>query len=246
LLQGYGLTEAAPIVTGNRSEDNVPDSVGVPLPGLELTLGDDDELMVRGPNVMLGYWNRPGDTAQAVDAGGWLHTGDQARIEDGRVYIVGRLKEILVLSTGQKVAPADLELAITDDPLIDQAMVVGEGMSQVAALLVVDREAWNELAMSLRLQPEHPAALGSGQVEELVLERIRARLSSFPAYTRVRSVWLSLEPWTIDNGLLTPTLKLKRSEMEQRFAEQIRSLYAEHARPLRVEAPGAAPRRSSW
>jgi long-chain acyl-CoA synthetase len=245
LLQGYGLTEAAPIVTGNRREDNVPDSVGVPLPGLEIKLGDKDELLVRGPNVMLGYWHRPQDTAQAIDADGWLHTGDQARIEDGRVYIVGRLKEILVLSTGQKLAPADLELAITDDPLIDQAMVVGEGMSHLAALLVIDREAWNELAISLRLQPEHPAALGSKQVVELVLERIRARLSTFPAYARVRSAWLTLEPWTIDNGLLTPTLKLKRSEMEQRFAEQIRSLYPEHAPALRAEAPGAARRRSS-
>jgi long-chain acyl-CoA synthetase len=231
LLQGYGLTEAAPIVTGNRCEDNVPDSVGVPLPGLEIKLGDKDELLVRGPNVMLGYWNRPRDTAEAIDAGGWLHTGDQARIEDGRVYIVGRLKEILVLSTGQKVAPADLELAITDDPLVAQAMVVGEGMAHVTALMVLDREAWNELAVSLRLQPEHPAALGSEQVVELVLERIRTRLSSFPAYARVRSAWLTLEPWTIDNGLLTPTLKLKRSEMELRFAEQIRSLYAEHALP---------------
>ncbi len=248
LLQGYGLTEAAPIVTANRSEDNVPDSVGVPLPGLELTLGDKDELLVRGPNVMLGYWNRPGDTALAIDAGGWLHTGDQARIEGGRVYIVGRLKEILVMSTGQKLAPADLELAITDDPLVDQAMVVGEGMSHVAALLVLNREAWKEFATSLNLQPEHPAALGSRQVVELVLERIRARLSSFPAYARVRSVWLTLEPWTIDNGLLTPTLKLKRSEMEQRFAEQIRSLYAEHASPRRAEAPATPPparRRSS-
>jgi long-chain acyl-CoA synthetase len=242
LLQGYGLTEAAPIVTGNRSEDNVPESVGVPLPGLEIKLGDKGELLVRGPNVMLGYWNRPGDTAEAIDAGGWLHTGDQARIEDGRVYIVGRLKEILVLSTGQKVAPADLELAITDDPLIDQAMVVGEGMSHVAALLVLDREAWKELATSLRLQPEQPEALGSRKVVELVLERIRARLNSFPAYARVRSAWLSLEPWTIDNGLLTPTLKLKRSEMEQRFAEQIRSLYAEHTPPRRPEAAGAVRR----
>jgi long-chain acyl-CoA synthetase len=151
------------------------------------------------------------------------------------------------MSTGEKVAPADLELAITGDPLIDQAMVVGEGMSRLAALLVLDRDAWKELATSLRLQPEDPAALGSGrQVVGLVLERISAQLSSFPAYARVRSVWLTLEPWTIDNGLLTPTLKLKRSEMEQRFAEQIRSLYAEHV-PPRAGAPGTPPpaRRSS-
>src|SRR5450830_341006 len=118
LLQGYGLTEAAPIVSGNLIENNVPASVGVALPGVEIKLGDRDELLVRGSNLMLGYWNNPEKTREAIDAEGWLHTGDVARIEaDGHVFIVGRLKEILVMSTGEKVPPGDLELAITEDPL---------------------------------------------------------------------------------------------------------------------------------
>ena len=115
-------------MSGNLTEDNVPDSVGVPLPGVEIKLAGQDELLVRGPNVMLGYWNRPQDTREAIDADGWLHTGDQARIVGDHLYITGRLKEILVTSTGEKVAPADLEMAITSDPLLAQAMVVGEGM----------------------------------------------------------------------------------------------------------------------
>ena len=129
LLQGYGLTEAAPIASVNLSDDNVPDSVGVPLPGVEIKLAGQNELLVRGPNVMLGYWNRPQDTREAIDADGWLHTGDQARIVGRHLYITGRLKDILVTSTGEKIAPTDLEMAITSDPLFAQVMVVGEGQA---------------------------------------------------------------------------------------------------------------------
>jgi long-chain acyl-CoA synthetase len=121
LLQGYGLTEAAPVVTVNRERDNVPESVGAALPGVELKIGEKGELLVKGPNVMLGYWNRAEDTCKAFDAEGWLRTGDQARIDErGRVYILGRLKEILVMSTGDKVAPNDGN-GDYQDPLFEQA-----------------------------------------------------------------------------------------------------------------------------
>ena len=231
LLQGYGLTEAAPIVSGNQIEDNVPDSVGVPLPGVEIKLAGQDELLVRGPNVMLGYWNRPQDTREAIDADGWLHTGDQARIVGRHVYITGRLKEILVTSTGEKIAPADVEMAITADPLFAQAMVVGEGMPHLAALIVLDPEAWPEAAKKLNLDPADPASLGAAALLQLVREKIRVLLRSFPSHARVRETWLTLEPWTIENGLVTPTLKIKRGEIEQRFAREIRELYAAHRVP---------------
>jgi len=232
LLQGYGLTEASPIVTGNTGDDNVPDSVGVALPGIELKLGSGDELLVKGPNVMLGYWNDPAKTREAIDAGGWLHTGDVARIDRrGHVFIVGRLKEILVLSTGEKVPPNDLELAITEDPLFDQAMVVGEGKPYLAALVVLNPEAWRELARALAVDACDPQSLRTPAVVEYVRERLRGLLRRFPAYARVPEVWLTLEPWTIENGLITPTLKIKREEMERRFAGTIRELYAQHALP---------------
>jgi len=102
LLQGYGLTEAAPIVSGNLIEDNIPDSVGVPLPGVEIKLAGQDELLVRGPGAMLGYWNRPQDTRDAIDADGWLHTGDQARILGHHLYIAGRLKNSWGCPPGKK------------------------------------------------------------------------------------------------------------------------------------------------
>jgi long-chain acyl-CoA synthetase len=230
LLQGYGLTEAAPVVTGNTLEDNVPESVGTPLPGIELRLGDEEELLVRGPNVMLGYWRNPEATASAIDAEGWLHTGDVARIAaDGHVFIVGRLKEILVLSTGEKVAPADLEMAITQDPLFDQAMVIGEGRPYLAALLVLNPDAWHTLAVGLGRDWEDAVRQQDPKLTELALGRIEVLLQSFPAHARVRRLWLALEPWTIENGLITPTMKLKRPQLEAGFAREIAGLYAGHA-----------------
>jgi long-chain acyl-CoA synthetase len=230
LLQGYGLTEASPIVTANMLRNNVPESVGVALPGVELRLGDHDELLVRGPNLMLGYWNDPDKTRAAIDGDGWLHTGDVARIEaDGHVFIVGRLKEILVMSTGEKVPPGDIELAISEDPLFDQAMVIGEGKPYLAALVVLNREAWPDFARTLAIDPENPDSLEAPVVTRAVRERIDSLLRGFPSYAKVREVWLTLEPWTIESALVTPTLKLRRQQMEQQFAGRIASLYAQSA-----------------
>jgi long-chain acyl-CoA synthetase len=230
LLQGYGLTEASPIVTANMLRNNVPESVGVALPGVELRLGDHDELLVKGPNLMLGYWNDPDKTRAAIDGDGWLHTGDVARIEaDGHVFIVGRLKEILVMSTGEKVPPGDIELAISEDPLFDQAMVIGEGKPYLAALVVLNREAWPDFARTLAIDPENPDSLEAPVVTRAVRERIDSLLRGFPSYAKVREVWLTLEPWTIESALVTPTLKLRRQQMEQQFAGRIASLYAQSA-----------------
>ena len=231
LLQGYGLTEAAPIVSTNLIEDNVPDSVGLPLPGIEIKLAGQNELLLRGPNVMLGYWNRPQDTREAIDAEGWLHTGDQARIMGHHLCITGRLKEILVTSTGEKIAPADLEMAITSDPLFAQAMAVGEGMPHLAALIVLEPEAWRETAKKLGLDAADPASLKAAALLQAVRDKIRKLLRSFPSHARVRETWLTLEPWTIENGLLTPTLKIRRAAIGERYAREIGELYAQHRVP---------------
>jgi long-chain acyl-CoA synthetase len=232
LLQGYGLTEASPIVTANSPDTNLPESVGMALPGIALKLGDKNELLVKGPSVMLGYWNDPQKTREAIDGEGWLHTGDVARIDgDGHVYIVGRLKEILVMSTGEKVPPNDLELAIAEDPLFDQAMVVGEGKPHLAALIVLNPEAWRDFARALALDPADPKSVAAPAALQSARKRVDASLHSFPAYARVRELWLTLEPWTVENGLITPTLKLKRPQLEQRYAGEIRRLYAGHDVP---------------
>jgi long-chain acyl-CoA synthetase len=228
LLQGYGMTESSPVVSCNTPEDNDPDSVGRPLPGIEVRLGERSELMVRGPSVMVGYWKRAAESAQAIEPDGWLHTGDQAELSSGRIYIRGRIKDIIVTSTGEKIAPVDVESAILDDAMFEQALVVGDGRPFIAALGVLDREKWTQQAVELGLAPSDPAALKSEAAQRWALARIAAAVKALPAYARPRAVALSLQPWTVAEGLITPTLKPKRPAIEQRFAAEIAELYRGH------------------
>ena len=228
ILQGYGLTEASPVVSGNLEHDNVPDSVGPPLPGVKVRLGNNNELLVGGPGVMLGYWQRPDATADTFDVEGWLRTGDIAEIIDDKIFIRGRLKDILVTSTGEKVPRLDLEVTIGRDHLFEQVVVVGEGKPFLAALIVLQAEAWQGLASQLGMDPDHPASLQAAEVKSAILQRINAQLHEFPAYARVRAVYLTLEPWTIENGLMTSTQKLRRTQIMERLQEAIEALYAGH------------------
>ncbi len=226
VLQGYGMTESSPVVSVNRIERNDPESVGETIPGVAVRIGDNDELMVKGPNVMLGYWRRPEDTARALEPDGWLHNGDQARLADGRVYIKGRIKDIIVTSTGEKVSPADLEQAIGADPLFEQTMVIGEQRPFIAAIAVLNRSRLEAEAKALGLAGAPEDALASERIRTLALARIGSAVAHFPAYATPRKVWLTLEPWTIAAGLMTPTLKLKRQAIESALAAQIAGLYA--------------------
>jgi len=204
MLQGYGMTEASPVISVNRDDDNVAESVGPPLPGIEIRLGDGGELLTRGRNVMLGYWKNPEATRAALTADGWLHTGDLAEIRDGKVYIRGRAKDILVLSNGEKLPPQDAEFAILHDPVFEQVMLVGEGRPFVVLLAVTQETD-----------------------EKTLIRRANDRLKAFPRWNRVRRVVMQKEPWSVDNGLLTPTLKLKRPILLKRLAEQIDAAYAD-------------------
>jgi long-chain acyl-CoA synthetase len=203
MLQGYGMTEASPVVSVNRDNDNDPDSVGPPLPGVEVKLGGAGELLVRGGNVMQGYWRNPDATRAAVDADGWLHTGDLAEIREGRIYLRGRLKDILVMSTGEKLSPQDAEFALLRDPLFEQVMLIGEARPFLS-LLAVSREA----------------------DEKVLVSRANQLLKDFPRWVRVRRAIAVREPWTLENGLLTPTLKLKRPTVLERYKDAIDALYA--------------------
>jgi long-chain acyl-CoA synthetase len=225
LVQGYGLTEAAPVLAANRLEDNIPDSVGPALPGVEIRIGGEDELLARSPGIMLGYWNKPEETHAVIDADGWLHTGDKARISNGHVFISGRIKEILVTSTGEKIPPSDLEMAITQDPLFDQAMVVGENRPYLVALLVLNQREWEKLATSLNVKADDSQSLSNPAAQNAVMQRVKSALRGFPKYARIRAVYMMLEPWRVEDGLLTPTMKLKRAELQKRFSERIDELY---------------------
>ena len=227
LVQGYGLTETSPVISVNSVENNDPASVGEALDGIEVKIGDHDELLTRSPSIMLGYWNNAQATREMIDEDGWLHTGDKVSIENKRIYITGRLKEIIVLSNGKKVPPADMELAITMDNLFDQAMVIGEACPFLCAILVLNRELWPEFANSLGVDPGEQS-LKNPVVTKAIQERIDKLIHEFPGYAKIRRLTLSLEPWTIDNDLITPTLKLKRYKILAHFAPQIDQLYEGH------------------
>jgi long-chain acyl-CoA synthetase len=228
VVQGYGMTELAPVVSGNSIADNDPASVGRPLRDIELKIGDQGELLVRSPGMMSGYLNDPQATANTIDGDGWLHTGDLADIRNGRLYITGRLKDIIVLSNGEKVPPEDMEMAIARDPLFEQVMVVGEGRPYLAALVVLNHGHWTELAKRHGLDPADPSALSNGQATDEACRRIAAMLREFPGYAQVRRCALMLEPWTIENGLLTPTLKQRRAKLTEKHGAEIARLYAGH------------------
>jgi long-chain acyl-CoA synthetase len=203
VLQGYGMTEASPVISVNLDRDNVPESVGPPLPGVDVKIADGGELLARGANVMLGYWRNPEATRAALTGDGWLKTGDVAEITDGRIYIRGRAKDILVMSNGEKVSPQDAELAILHDPVFEQVMLIGEA-KPFPILLAVTQET----------------------DEKELQKRVNDLLKAFPRWVRVRRVIATREPWTVDNGLLTPTMKLKRPLVQARFKAAIDAAYA--------------------
>ncbi len=203
VLQGYGMTEASPVISVNRLEGNVPESVGPPLDNVEVRIAANGELLARGPSVMKGYWSNPEASAKSLDREGWLHTGDLAEIRDGRIYIRGRLKDVLVLSNGEKLPPQDVELAILGDGVFEQGILIGEGRPFLT-LVAVTRES----------------------DEKTLIQRANDRLKAFPRYIRVRRVVATHEPWTVENGLLTPTLKVKREPVQKKFSAEIERAYA--------------------
>ncbi len=233
LIEGYGLTEAGPVVTSTAIKDSLPGSVGRPLYGLEARLGEQSELIVRSPAVMQGYWRNKQATAQALSPDGWLRTGDIAEIRNGSVFITGRLKEILVLSTGEHVAPSAVEAAIQNDPLFEQVCVIGDRWPSVVAILVLNREGWLLLARDLAIDP---ADLNVPVATDAILSRISAQTRGLPPIWQVRGVLATTTPWTTGDGSLTPTLKVKRRVIEERFKEQIEALYSRTAQQRHSEA----------
>ncbi len=231
LIQGYGLTEVSPVVSTNTPDSNYPASVGIPLPGIRCRLGTDNELLVQGTSVMQGYWNHPQQSRNAIDTKGWFHTGDQAAITGGRIYLRGRLKEIIITSTGEKIAPADVEQLLRADSLIDQAMIVGERRPYLAALIVLEQTAWEALAKEEGLDPCDPVSLQNANIQARILTRMSQRLHTLPGQSQIRTVALLRDDWNIANGLLTPTLKLKRPVIEQQYRQLIETLYRGHEIP---------------
>ncbi len=184
--------------------------------------------MVRAASVMAGYWRDPERTQAALTNDGWLHTGDLAEWLHGRIVIRGRLKELLVTWTGEKIAPTPIEAVMAVDPMIDQALVVGDGKPFLAAIIVLNRKGWHRLAKRLDLQPDDVLALETEGVKQAVLSSLQRDLVSFPDYAQIRATHLTLESWTVENGFLTTTQKVKRHAIEVHFADDIENLYRSH------------------
>jgi long-chain acyl-CoA synthetase len=153
---------------------------------------------------MLGYWRKPEASREILDGDGWLNTGDQVEIRNGKIYIKGRTKDILVLSNGEKVPPQDVETAILSDEIFEQVMLVGEGRAYLTLLAVTQETDGKKL-----------------------VRRANEKLKNFPRYIRVRRVIPLKEPWSIENGLLTPTLKVKRRQVCEKFSKEIEGIYGE-------------------
>jgi long-chain acyl-CoA synthetase len=225
MIQGYGLTESSPVITVNTLEHFRPDSIGLPVRGVEVKIGKNNELLARGPNIMRGYWKNQQASDEVIDKDGWLYTGDQASIKGEFVYITGRLKEIIVLANGEKVPPADMESTIAEDALFDQCLVLGEQKPYLCAIVVLNREIWEDVKKQHGYEFEN---LQNTEVEEYLLSRIVAMIIGFPGYAQIHKVVPMFEPWTVKNGLATPTMKIKRNKIIETFKGSIDSMYSGH------------------
>jgi long-chain acyl-CoA synthetase len=216
ICEVWGMSETSCIVTTNRPGATRLGSVGQPVDGMELWIADDGELLVRGPLVMAGYRNRPDLTAQAVDADGWLHTGDVGRIDDdGYVWIVDRKKELIINAAGKNMSPANIEALLKGSgPLIGQACVVGDRRAYIVALVVLDPDT------AAGLDPTDPDVVARVQEE---VDAANAHLARVEQVKRFRV--LSAE-WLPGGDELTPTMKLKRRPIAEKYAGEIDALYA--------------------
>ncbi|HYY56263.1 MAG TPA: AMP-dependent synthetase/ligase, partial [Pyrinomonadaceae bacterium] len=226
ILQGFGLTETC-IVSANRTEDNRVGSVGLPFPGIDVRLAADGEILVRGPNVMLGYYNHP-ESTQAAMTDGWFATGDVGHMDErGHLYITDRKKDLFKLSNGKYIAPQLVESLVKQSEFVNQVVVVGAGRKQAAALIVPD---WEALSSALG-ENSSPNAARRAELSrdpaaiKIVQRDVAALTAELADYERVRRVALLPEEFSIDGGEMTPTLKVKRRVIDGKYGALIDELY---------------------
>ena len=226
LLQGYGLTESSPVITLSTLSAWRPGTVGRTLPGVEVSIAEDGEILTRGPHVMAGYWKNPAATAEVI-RDGWLHTGDIGALDaDDFLQITGRKKELIVTSGGKNIAPTYLESRLTEDALILQALVVGDGRKFLTALIVPDPDRLKaEIASRSIAVYSAAAALGHPDVQSLYADRIRERLADLSHFEQIGRFTLMDRGFTIESGEMTPKLSLRRKVIEANCAELIEGMY---------------------
>ena len=231
LLEGYGLTESSPVISFNRLESVRPGTVGQAIPGVEIRISDDGEILTRGPHVMLGYWKDPQATADAIDAGGWLKTGDVGRLDaDGFLSITDRKKDLFITSGGKNIAPAELERLLTADPYIDQAVIHGDGRPFMTALLVPNldrlRAKTGEIGGALDLDPDS-GLIPCPKVHAFLQERVEQAMRAVSQPERVKRFLILGRPFQVETDELTATMKVRRRFLLEKYRTRLDALYKE-------------------
>jgi long-chain acyl-CoA synthetase len=247
VLQGYGMTETSPVITLNEYRREKIGSVGPALPGMEVRVAEDGEILTRGPHVMLGYYQDEAATRQVCEPDGWLHTGDLGSLDaDGYLTITGRRKEILVLSNGKNVACAPLEHALERSMYIQQALIVGDGRKFVGALIVANPDNVARVATQHGLAfNSYDELLLAAPVVALFREELETLQTEFSSFERVKRFCFLSEEALLDTELVTPTQKVRRSVLERKYAEWIRQMYQQQD-PLVIPRPEQAVSTSSY
>jgi long-chain acyl-CoA synthetase len=227
LFELYGLSETTGPATTNVPGAFRIGSVGKALPGVEVELADDDELMIRGGVITDGYYKLPDDTKESFDSEGWLHTGDLARVdEDDYVWIIGRKKEIIITAGGKNVAPAKLETALGNHPLISKACMIGDGRKFLSMLIAIDHEEAPAWAQSNGLVYLDLASFSQLPEVKAEIERAVREINETVSPVEQVKKWIIVpDEWTPDSGEVTPSLKLKRRVVVDKYADEIERLY---------------------
>ncbi|NQW29482.1 MAG: long-chain fatty acid--CoA ligase [Ignavibacteria bacterium] len=227
ILEGYGLTESSPVLCVNRIGDEKLGTVGQPISNVELKIADDGEILARGPNIMMGYWKDEASTREAVTTDGWLLTGDIGEFDDrGRLKITDRKKHLLISSGGKNIAPLPIESVLTKSQLVDQAVLIGDRREFCTALLVVNADAVKDWYSGKGLSaPSLALAVRSDELRKAVELDLMQLQRELAKYERVRRFVLLSEPFTVENDMLTPTLKVRRKAVLERYSVQIEAMY---------------------
>jgi long-chain acyl-CoA synthetase len=230
LLEGYGLTECSPAVCVAIPGQERVGTVGKPLAGVGVRIGPNEEVLVRGPNVMKGYLNKPKETAAVIDADGWFHSGDQGKFdEEGNLIITGRIKELIINSYGKNIPPSPIELAICNSKYVEQVLVHGDRRPFLCALVVPNRLTLEAFAREKGIEfKRHTDVLDHPEVIKLFDTEIKQALAGFAQYEQVHRFKLIPEPFSIENGLLTPSLKTKRPQVLAAYQHELDAMYDGH------------------
>jgi long-chain acyl-CoA synthetase len=234
IFEGYGLTETAPVVAANTYEDIRLGTVGKPVPGTEIGIAEDGEILIRGPQVMRGYYNLPEATAEAIDADGWFHSGDIGEIDaDGFLRITDRKKDLIVTAGGKNVAPQPIENRVKQSPFIDEAVMIGDRRPYSVLLVVPNQAKVQEWAAAEGIEAQGEALLQDERVQARLEEEALGNLSDFARFEQPKKVALLAAEFTVESGVLTPTQKVKRRVVQERYTDVIDRLYeeADAARP---------------